>query len=44
MDVNVTAVKGPSHKTGIKANLFYFSCIALFFFRMNWVLGDPMAA
>lgn len=32
MDVNVTAVKGPSHKTGIKANLFYFSCIALFFF------------
>lgn len=30
MDVNVTAVKGPYEKTGIKANLSYFSCIALF--------------
>lgn len=36
MHVNVAAVKGPYGKTRIKANLFYFSCIALFgFFFLN---------
>lgn len=43
MDVTVTAVKGPYEQTGIKAHLFHFSSIALFYSWMDWVHGDPMA-